>query len=153
MKIVKDTYPLLEPFQRVGVDFLSRSRSALLADDVGTGKTAQGIHACQQVGARSVLVICTASIKDNWKKEAHKRLTDDPWQNIIEDWSISNPDEICITTQHVYRNILSGTLQSMHPGHLRRIAQALKNLGWVKRRGLKGLEYTRPVKVEANENS
>ena len=54
------------------MDFLSRSRSALLADDVGTGKTAQGIHACQQIGARSVLVICTASIKHNWKKEAMK---------------------------------------------------------------------------------
>ena len=54
------------------MDFLSKARSALLADDVGTGKTAQGIHGCQQVGARSILVICSASIKYNWKKEAVK---------------------------------------------------------------------------------
>lgn len=72
MKIVKDTYPQLYGFQKIGVDFLSNSRSALLADEVGTGKTCQAIHACQQVGARSILVICTASIKYNWKKEAIK---------------------------------------------------------------------------------
>ena len=72
MKIIKDTYPILHEFQKEGVDFLANGRAKLLADDVGTGKTAQAIHACQQVGARSILVICTASIKDNWKKEGIK---------------------------------------------------------------------------------
>jgi SNF2 family DNA or RNA helicase len=72
MKIVKDTYPDLYDFQKEGVTFLAKARSALLADDVGIGKTAQAIHGCQEVGARSILVICTASIKYNWKKEAIK---------------------------------------------------------------------------------
>ena len=72
MKITKDTYPLLHQFQKEGVDFLANARSALLADEVGTGKTAQALHACQQVGAGNILVICTASIKYNWKKEAIK---------------------------------------------------------------------------------
>jgi len=72
MRIIKDTYDTLYDFQKEGVDFLGKARSALLADDVGTGKTVQAIHGCMQVGARSVLVICTASIKYNWKKEAVK---------------------------------------------------------------------------------
>ena len=72
MQIVKDTYDSLFDFQKTGVEFLANSRSALLADDVGTGKTVQGVHASIQVGARSILVICTASIKYNWKKEGVK---------------------------------------------------------------------------------
>ena len=72
MKVIRDTYPLLFDFQKEGVTFLSNNRSALLADQLGTGKTAQAIHACQQVGARSVLIICPASIKYNWKKETVK---------------------------------------------------------------------------------
>lgn len=72
MRIVNDTYDLLKPEQKVGVDFLQSRRSALLADDVGYGKTAQGVHGCIDVGARTALVICTASIKYNWRKEAIK---------------------------------------------------------------------------------
>ncbi len=88
MKIIKDTYEQLYDFQKTGVDFLSKARSALLADDVGTGKTAQGIHACQQVGARSILVICSASIKYNWKKEAVKWGYDERDIHILDDKNI-----------------------------------------------------------------
>ena len=72
MRIVKDTYDQLYDFQVDGVNFLACARSGLLADDVGTGKTVQGVHASIQVGARTILVICSASIKYNWKKEAIK---------------------------------------------------------------------------------
>lgn len=72
MQIKTDTYDILYDFQKTGVDFLANARSALLADDVGVGKTAQAIHACQQIGAQNILVICTASIKYNWIKEAVK---------------------------------------------------------------------------------
>jgi len=86
--------------------------------------------------------------------ESMKRLAQDPWQNIIEDWGATNSEEIEVTTQHIYRNVLNGNIQSMHTGHQRRIALALKNLGWLRQRGVKGIEYIRPVKVEAEvENS
>lgn len=90
MRIIKDTYDDLYDFQKEGVDFLSNARSALLADDVGTGKTAQGIHACQQVGARSILVICTASIKFNWKKEAVKWGYDERNVHILDNKNVKN---------------------------------------------------------------
>ncbi len=94
MKIVKDTYLDLYDFQKTGVDFLSRARSALLADDVGTGKTCQAIHGCQQVGALSVLVICTASIKYNWKKEAVKWGYDERDIHILDNKNIKKLPEI-----------------------------------------------------------
>jgi SWI/SNF-related matrix-associated actin-dependent regulator 1 of chromatin subfamily A len=72
LRIVKDTYDQLLDFQKEGVEFLAKSRSALLADQLGVGKTVQAIHAAQAVGARRILVICTASIKHNWKKEGEK---------------------------------------------------------------------------------
>lgn len=72
MRTTAETYSQLYDFQKEGVHFLFGAKEALLADDVGTGKTAQAIHACQQVSAHTILVICTASIKYNWKKEAVK---------------------------------------------------------------------------------
>ena len=37
--------PKLYPYQKIGADFLARLGSALLADDVGVGKTLQAITA------------------------------------------------------------------------------------------------------------
>jgi predicted P-loop ATPase len=83
--------------------------------------------------------------------EAMKRLADDPWQFIIAEWVASNPDTFEVSTQHIYRNVLGGNVQTMHTGHQRRIALALKNLGWTKRQTLKGLVYVRIKKVEASK--
>lgn len=70
MKPLKDRYEDLYPFQKDGVKFLTSRRSALLADEVGVGKTPQALLAAQHVGARRVLVLCPAAIKYNWRREA-----------------------------------------------------------------------------------
>lgn len=57
------------PFQLEGIKFLSARKSALLADTMGLGKTAQAIGAIKELGANKVLVVCPASIKYNWKHE------------------------------------------------------------------------------------
>jgi len=62
--------PRLYPFQVKGVDFLSRRKNALLADQMGLGKTVQALCALGE-GWR-VLVICPASLKFNWRNEARK---------------------------------------------------------------------------------
>ena len=64
-----DKFDELYGFQKVGVKFLVGRTAALLADDMGTGKSVQAITACQHVGADNILVICPASIKYNWLKE------------------------------------------------------------------------------------
>lgn len=63
--------PALYPFQRVGVRFLETAGSALLADDMGSGKTIQLIRALYRLEATPVLVICPNSMKLTWKEEFH----------------------------------------------------------------------------------
>lgn len=59
----------LYEYQKTGVDFLSSRRRAYLADDMGLGKSAQAIRACDVAGFRKPLVVCPASVTENWKRE------------------------------------------------------------------------------------
>ena len=59
----------LKPYQETGRDFLAARQAALLADEMGLGKTAQAITAAKLVNAKSVLVVCPASLKLNWSDE------------------------------------------------------------------------------------
>ena len=68
--IEKITPGSLYPHQADGVAFLLSKKRAILADDMGLGKTRQAIvamEAGQPDG--SILVVCPASLKLNWKRE------------------------------------------------------------------------------------
>ncbi len=56
----------LEPFQRLGAQFLASRFHAANADQPGLGKTVQAIHAAAAVNARHVLVVCPASVRTSW---------------------------------------------------------------------------------------
>jgi SWI/SNF-related matrix-associated actin-dependent regulator 1 of chromatin subfamily A len=59
----------LYPYQKTGVEFLAHKKRALLADEPGLGKTIQAIEAsCTRYGLR-IVVICPASVVENWKRE------------------------------------------------------------------------------------
>ena len=67
----------LFPHQRAGVDFLVKSRRALLADEPGLGKTAQAIRALKKMFDEGqevfpALVICPNTLKSNWEREFDK---------------------------------------------------------------------------------
>jgi SNF2 family DNA or RNA helicase len=63
----------LYPFQRAGVDWLHVAGSALLADEMGTGKTIQILTLFNELpDALPALVICPNSTKFNWRDEAWK---------------------------------------------------------------------------------
>lgn len=49
--------------------FLAGKNYALLADDMGVGKTAQAILACDLIHAKKILVICPAVARINWFRE------------------------------------------------------------------------------------
>ncbi len=57
----------LFPFQKAGVAFLEPLKTAILADDMGLGKTIQSIGWARE--RLPVLVVCPASVKENWKRE------------------------------------------------------------------------------------
>ena len=56
-------------FQRTGINWLLNKEKALLADDMGLGKSLQSIIAAKELGAIKILIVCPASLKLNWVKE------------------------------------------------------------------------------------
>ncbi|MCF6186480.1 MAG: DEAD/DEAH box helicase [Desulfobulbaceae bacterium] len=66
----------LYPYQIEGVAFLAGTGRALLADDMGLGKTLQAISAAawlrEYEGVRKILIICPASLKQQWAREISK---------------------------------------------------------------------------------
>jgi SWI/SNF-related matrix-associated actin-dependent regulator of chromatin subfamily A-like protein 1 len=59
----------LFPYQVEGAKFLATVKRGLLADEMGLGKSAQAIAACDELRAQRVLVICPASLTQNWRRE------------------------------------------------------------------------------------
>lgn len=59
----------LFPHQEEAVKFLVDRKKAILADEMGFGKSTSSIVAALEGGYKHILVICPASLKENWKKE------------------------------------------------------------------------------------
>lgn len=70
----------LLPFQRAGVQYIELKRGrVLLADEMGLGKTCQTLAWLQMhKELRPAIIICPASVKINWQREAQKWLSDAP---------------------------------------------------------------------------
>lgn len=62
--------PDLYPFQRTGVAFLAAAQQAILADEMGTGKTVQTIETLETFpDAYPALIVCPNSVKHAWANE------------------------------------------------------------------------------------
>jgi SNF2 family DNA or RNA helicase len=72
----------LYPFQKTGVEFIeSRNGRALVADEMGLGKTVQALCWLRmRPDVRPVVVVCPASLKLNWEREARRWCPDDSVQ-------------------------------------------------------------------------
>lgn len=64
--------PRLFSFQRTGVRFLVAAESAVLADDMGSGKTVQTIVALETLNAYPALIVAPLSVKGSWADEFEK---------------------------------------------------------------------------------
>ncbi len=66
----------LYPYQKEGVEFCLFKKYAVIADEMGLGKTLQAISVAvlkkQYFGFKRTLVVCPASLKEQWKKEIEK---------------------------------------------------------------------------------
>lgn len=69
LSMSKDINRRLKEHQKDGIKFLLSRKKCILADDMGLAKTAQLSVASIEGNFDSVLIICPASIKTNWKKE------------------------------------------------------------------------------------
>lgn len=59
----------LLPYQETGHKWLMKKRWALLADDMGLGKSCQTIAAADGLSAQRILVICPAVARVNWRRQ------------------------------------------------------------------------------------
>lgn len=63
----------LYPYQKLGVEFLANSDGrAILADQMGTGKSVQSLAYALYTKKKKILVICPASVKHSWNNEVKK---------------------------------------------------------------------------------
>ena len=66
----------LYPYQKEGVEFGVFKKGIIIADEMGLGKTLQAITIAilkkQFFDFKRVLVICPATVKEQWKNEVHK---------------------------------------------------------------------------------
>jgi SWI/SNF-related matrix-associated actin-dependent regulator 1 of chromatin subfamily A len=64
----------LEPFQWAGVRYVLEARRAFLADEQGLGKTVEALVAMEADDAYPAVVVCPASMKLGWQREAERWL-------------------------------------------------------------------------------
>jgi superfamily II DNA or RNA helicase len=64
----------LRPFQRAGVRYALTARRAFIADEQGLGKTVEALAALEEDDAYPAVVLCPASLKLNWQREAERWL-------------------------------------------------------------------------------
>lgn len=60
------------PYQITGAKWLATMPQALLADDMGLGKSAQVVHACDLLNLDRILILCPSSVRVNWLREFEK---------------------------------------------------------------------------------
>ena len=102
-------------FQTKGVEFLVEKQSALLGDDMGTGKTVQTSVALrmlfQTAKVRTALIVCPLSVIPNWDRELAK------WADILTVTAVRGdkerrkicwrqPAHVWLTTYDTLRNDL-----------------------------------------------
>src|SRR3954454_814523 len=64
----------LQPFQWAAVRYALDARRTFLADEQGLGKTVEALAALEADGADPAIVVCPASLKLNWAREAERWL-------------------------------------------------------------------------------
>ena len=108
----------LYPYQWQGIKFLMDNDHALLADDMGTGKTVMTTVALkiliQQTKVHHVLILCTPSVLYEWKRHL------DDWAPELTSYLIRSPQKevrksLWETPMHVYvttYDILKGDIEN-----------------------------------------
>src|SRR5579859_4741374 len=100
---VADRYPGLYGHQRTGIIFLLARQRAILADDMGMGKSRQAIVALREAAPDgNLLIVCPASVKLNWRREI-KLIEPDALVEVVDGsskpatigrWTVVNYDQL-----------------------------------------------------------
>lgn len=103
----------LLPFQAACVDFLNAvDGKALIADEMGLGKTIEALaYINQHKELRPAIIICPASLKINWEREAKKWLDDGERITVVDSKNgIINPSTIYIINYDIVKKYLGSLM-------------------------------------------
>jgi len=92
----------LYPFQKGGVEYvLSRCNSGgvLIADEMGLGKTPQSLAAIAAKNAYPAVIVCPASLKENWRRETQRWL---PGRSVVTLKGRKPMMDLSLFNAHVY---------------------------------------------------
>jgi SWI/SNF-related matrix-associated actin-dependent regulator 1 of chromatin subfamily A len=86
-------------FQKAGIQYAvekyeSGEDGVLIADEMGLGKTIQALGTVNKLGLETVVVVCPASLKQNWAREARTWLTGDLTVNVYDEGPMTADVEI-----------------------------------------------------------
>ena len=87
------------PYQRAGIAYAAGRNNTLIGDEMGLGKTIQAIGTINLTNPKTVLVVCPASLKLNWKSEMEKWLVSERTIDVVNggrEQIPSNPDVVII---------------------------------------------------------
>lgn len=74
----------LRPFQRAGVAYALAQHRTFIADEMGLGKSLQAIAAVASAQMLPAVIVCPATLKQNWYNEIEKWLPKRPTIEIVE---------------------------------------------------------------------
>lgn len=96
----------LYPHQVDGIKFLTQHGRAILADDMGLGKSRQAVIAMNQAAPTGVvLVICPASLKLNWEREIHLVRANDAVEVIgVQGYEVGKPRWVVVNYDQLAKN-------------------------------------------------
>lgn len=96
--------PSLFPFQLIGAQWLAERRHALLADDMGLGKSAQVVRAADIADIKTAVVVCPAVARINWTREFAK-FSARKWVFGINAWK-NHPLHVAVTSYEQAGSVL-----------------------------------------------
>ncbi|MBF86325.1 MAG: hypothetical protein CL489_17865 [Acidobacteria bacterium] len=86
----------LRPFQKAGVAYALETKRCFIADEMGLGKTVQSLAAVQGANAYPMLVVCPASLKMNWEREARMWLPGKTVHIVDNQVGVKNADVVIV---------------------------------------------------------
>jgi hypothetical protein len=103
----------LRPFQGAAVQYAVRARRTFLADEPGLGKTLQALVSLETAGTFPALIVCPASLRLNWMREAAQWLPDRSAQVVDPDRPVLDADVHVVSYDVLHR--LTEPLQRCPP--------------------------------------
>lgn len=71
-------------YQKAGIAYAATRAATLIGDEMGLGKTIQALGLANLTGAKTILIICPASLRLNWLREAQAWLTGEYAYQVVE---------------------------------------------------------------------